>query len=159
MNSKLRIFSKFIGVIIVFGFFVGCVSTPPNQEQMEIRLENPAKSLWITVKSVPSGASVYGSNNGSPGTLIGKTPFILRYSKYGGYTYGTCPKETLDVEWRADSPLRTGKAFMAFKCVIIKDGFRPYRMHQVLQNDTWYFIGSKGLEFAGKQRTFTAILQ
>lgn len=158
MNSKLRTFSKFIVVIIIFGFFVGCASIPPNQEQREIVLDNPTKALWITVESVPSRANVYGSFNGSPGTLLGKTPLKFRYARTGGYYIGDFPEETLDLEWRADLPLRMGKAYMAFKCVLIKDGFRPYRMYQVLQNDTWWLIGLKHLKFAGKQRTFTAVL-
>jgi hypothetical protein len=43
--------------------------------------QDPAKSMWITVTSIPSGAEVYSVSDGEPGALLGNTPLTLKFLK------------------------------------------------------------------------------
>lgn len=149
---------RFILLTLILFIFIGCATKKLTRQEKDSRLEDPQKSLWITVRSEPPGAKIYGAPGNSLGSYLGKTPLTLKYTRISGGIWGHSPDETLETRWINDTPLRTGEAFMAFKCYVVAEGEPPYRIYEVLQNDTWWFFGRKHLEFAGKQKTFTAFL-
>jgi hypothetical protein len=156
---------RVLAVVLVLGMlsFAGCATMSPEQERTlaQARMVDPQKSLWITVDSVPSGATVYGVNNEQPPTQLGTTPLTLKYTRVGGSIWGTRPDETLLMESRLSEPWSTSKAFLAFKCVILKVGYRPYHLYQVLEDRSGYGPFAEGninsLD-GGVSKTFTAFL-
>lgn len=160
-SSKSKILVKIcriITVIYILSLFMGCAAKEYTYEEKEQILNNPKKSLWITVKSEPSGAKVYSASGNTPGTYLGTTPLTLKYTMIYGGIWGSAASETIEADWKADTPLSSGKAFLAFKCYVVSDGHSPYKIYEVLQDDSWWFVGLKHLELAGKKRTFTAFL-
>jgi len=126
------------------------------------RMEDPSQSLWITIESIPSGATVYGVQNGQPGTRLGTTPLTLKYTRAYGRIYGNMPDETLAINEEDSWPWSLSKAFLAFKCIVLKDGYHPYRINQVVENSggSWgpFALGHVKSLDGGYRKTFTAIL-
>jgi hypothetical protein len=69
--------SGFLLLILLLLFVLTCGVPKPSDEDW---LGND-KTLWITVKSTPSGADVYGVVDGQKATLIGQTPITLKFWK------------------------------------------------------------------------------
>lgn len=146
----------------------GCATTEELIARGKVRCEDPLQSLWITVKSVPAGADVFGIADGSLGSRLGTTPLTLKYCPLGdGGYYGEALNQTLTVKSCEASPWADPQAFVAFRCVVAMDGYSPYIMKQTLVSKVGrhgLFVTDCGWQMAseaitGRQETFTAVLQ
>lgn len=170
MKASKRILLLTI-VSCVFAAVIICGCARMSQEEVRTkamaRLDDQSKSLWINVNSVPSGAKVYGSNNGQPGTMLGTTPLTLKYTWVPGRgLWGMKPDETLTFEARDSWFLVDhSKSYAAFKCIIIKDNYHPYKMYQtIIDESDWGLFAKRGWDgiieaMENNQKTFTAYLQ
>jgi len=69
----------------------------------------------------------------SAGTYCGTTPFTFKYIKRKNYNLGgTLVSET--IVNRCKSGFNT-TYFYAFQCLVVKDGYRPYKAYKVLMNE------------------------
>ena len=143
--------------------FAGC-STPTYEEMLahgQEKVSDPSESIWIYVNSVPTGASIYTLHGGQPGSLLGKTPAVLRYAWAGPYTtYGDNPDETLSFE------IRTRLLFfktvrLVFTALVVKEGYKPYVLRHVFKDkdlDTSISVALAVSLNEGAQKVFTAVL-
>jgi hypothetical protein len=136
---------------------IGCATTEPSMQ-----LANPRKVLSITVESVPSGAQVYGLQGTSPSSLLGTTPLEFKYTYLRNKIYGSSPDQTLDFKLVPSYPWSPGRAYLAFKCLIIADGYKPYSLYEVLEDRKPYGPGGGSqirILWGGVQKQYTALLQ
>ena len=164
-RRKALLAMAWIGAISVLMMVSGCATVSPEEFRMQAdaQLEDASKSLWITIQSVPSGATVYGDSNGQPGTKLGTTPLTLKYTWMGVQVWGTAPNETLFMKFADSMPWSLSKAFVAFKCIVTMDSYYPYQINQILVDKSRYW-GARGVidamrAMTGCRRTFTAMLQ
>lgn len=160
----MKIYMKVVTVLIlvVVSMSSGCAIPPPTQQD----LANPNEVLQITVESVPSNADVYGVSGNSAGSFLGKTPLVLKYRYwYGGIAGGggTTPLETIDVKSKPSLPWSLSKSYLAFKCLIIADGYELYQMYEVVEDSGGgWGPGANGRIKAlkgGVQKKYTAFLR
>jgi hypothetical protein len=148
----------------------GAVAQKQTKEEKALaraiaKVEDPSKSLWITVESVPSEAIVYGVRDGKAGTRLGTTPITFKYVREGQWVYSSIgdPYETLVHDVSATIPfLRRGRESLAFNVLLVKDGHKPYNMYQIIEDrKSWEFFSGLRIESldGGVQRTFTALLE
>lgn len=168
MEPNLKVtHSKFLTLLVAFAvviLFSGCAAT--KQEVIargQSQMQDPSKSLWVTVESVPSGATVYGEQGGQPGTNLGTTPLTLKYTRSYGRLFGHCPDETIVLNEQASSPLSLSKSFLAFKCIVVKPGYRSQYINQTIEDSGGRWgPGEHGRTKSlagGVRKTFTAFLQ
>ena len=94
---------------------LSCSMPPPSDED----LNDPSKTLQVTDRSVPSGASLYGVREGAPGTYIGTTPHVFKYLKRRDpKLFGTLPEETI---FAPEDVWKSPEYYYTFQCFITKD--------------------------------------
>lgn len=156
----MRIGIGLVSMCFSFLFMAGC-GEPFTAEDAINRLDAPDKSMHIYVKSIPTGAHVYGNTGRGLGTYLGDTPLLLKYTQGGGKiwcSHGTTVEETLLIKDDFGQPWESAKLSYTFRCIVTKEGYRPYKIYEVLYDksgwlDTPYF------GFAGVKRIFTAMLE
>jgi len=110
---------------------------------IEQGLQDPARTLRVTVESEPSGAEVYGIKGDKAGTLLGTTPFTCSYmvtnSPSRPILWGSVPVEET-IEGNFDIPgLSIGESsYYTFKCLVVKEGCKPARVLKDLAVDKPY---------------------
>ncbi len=131
---------------------LSCVTMTPDEIAGRLRatMEIPSKSLWVELNSIPSGATVYGDQNGQLGTKLGTTPLTLKYTSGYNRIYGNMPDETLVMNQTLV------KSFLAFKCILLKEGYDLCRVYQVIQDDSGLF--APVIKLAGVRKTYTVLL-
>lgn len=163
MSDKIKILLVPICMILII---VSC-STPLTQEERQIliskKLDDPTKSLRITIQSIPPGATIYGVQNGQPGSKLGTTPMTFKFTWFGFRIYGTNADETIIYREQQGSLFRSAEAFLAFKCILIKDRYHPYHINQVIEDRSDYLLGGgftplKTFEEGGV-KTYSALLK
>ena len=175
MKLSKYIFYTILYIIVIPLFLNSCATAPTPEELEDARqrrrnlvnekLNNPSRSLRITVNSNPSGAKVYGVENGQPGSFIGTTPMTFKYAKAGSSrwdsVWGTSPNETLVMKYVGALELtRKGSAYLAFQCILIKDGYHPYHLYQKIEYREGSTFTNPDLQslYGGVKKTYTAIL-
>lgn len=167
--SKCRFFLALISITLTASLYMGCAMTHEEAAMMHQRhrslanqkINDPSQSLWITVNSTPSGAKIYGVNDGQPASYIGTTPMTLKYAHVYFSTYGTFPQETLVYKSVGALELtRRGKASLAFQCILLKDGYRSYHMYHQLEYREGSTFSNPELrsDKGGVHKTYTALL-
>lgn len=135
-------------------------SPPKSYEWRDTR-----KTLHITVKSIPSGADLYGMSGNSLGDYIGKTPHTFRFwveEKYGKWALqcqncGSELDQVLDVV--AEEKTWSTKRYVAFKSAVVKEGYKPYVVYEVLQDNSEGALGRASFDNLTGNKSFTAFLE
>jgi hypothetical protein len=146
-----------VAVLVAAMTLAGC-ATPQQQ------LQSNSKCLTVVVRSVPSGAKVYGvGSGGAMGSLLGNTPMEFRYTHLGGSNLaGTAPLEET-MESAVNLPNYGSFSSRAvFKCFVVMDGYLPYRIYEEVDNTHHTSIFESQTifnSFWGGRREFTANLQ
>lgn len=69
---------------------VSCTGPMPSDEDWH----DTSRSMWVTIRSIPSGAEVHGVSGNKPGRLLGRTPITVKFWKSlgtGGPVLWQCP--------------------------------------------------------------------
>jgi hypothetical protein len=147
------------GTLVLALMLNGCGSLQPSAEE----LNDPARSLQVEVRSVPSGAAVYGIRGDTTGTFCGTTPFTFKYvmrkAATGPRIYGTIPEETItDEGFDLRDPFRSS---YSFQCLVVMEGYEPYRVDEVLDEREQFNpreLNTSDVFRGGHKKTITAIL-
>ncbi len=146
MSRRFVLLLRIICTTLSIGILLaGCAFTREQAlPSAERQLQDPSEHLKITIQSLPPGAKVFGLRNGEAGKLLGTTPLSLRYTivNYSTGIWGPALNETLTGSFPRG---------ISFNCIVIKDGYHPYTISEL--------IAKSGGDFIGNSKTFTAILQ
>ena len=119
---------------------IGCLcSACGGYAALQQELQNPDKTLRVTINSNPPGAEVYGIKRGKPGTLLGTTPLVCSYmvvrSGHSPEILGTVPfEETIVSDWHLMS-FAERRSYYSFQCVVTMDGYQTAVVKQQLVDD------------------------
>jgi len=126
--------------------------------------QDPSKTMWLTIESVPTGAEVYGVVDQAPGTLLGRTPLTVKF--WRGYrtkepVFWQCPNQQAPMcevmnhyfgeaiflnpgvgpidkrTWHRVAKGRNRHRETArFHCFVVKEGYKPQLMQDVYLMET-----------------------
>jgi hypothetical protein len=124
---------KLAFLMFVLVFLNGCAANTVTPEEKQVLNEvynqnNPIEPFRITVKSEPSGASVYIlENDDQAGAFIGNTPLELSFLPNQNKNYD----KTLTVETKdAKTSFGQGKFRAFFECLVVKEGYHPVIIYE-----------------------------